>query len=111
MADITYADFEKVEIRAGRIIRVEEFPKARKPAYKLWIDFGDLGTKKSSAQITDFYTPETLLNRQVLAVTNFPPRQVADFMSEVLVLGVVLEGGAVALIQADREVPLGLRVL
>ncbi|MBD1910893.1 MULTISPECIES: tRNA-binding protein [unclassified Leptolyngbya] len=111
MAEITYADFEKVEIRAGRIIRVEEFPKARKPAYKLWIDFGELGTKRSSAQITDFYTPETLLNRQVLAVTNFPPRQVADFMSEVLVLGVVLDGGAVALIQPDREVPLGLRVL
>ncbi|WP_439341478.1 hypothetical protein [Vacuolonema iberomarrocanum] len=75
------------------------------------MDFGELGIKKSSAQITDFYTPETLVGRQVLAVTNFPPRQVADFMSEVLVLGVVLEDGAVALIQPDRPVPIGLRVL
>jgi len=110
MAAITYTEFEQVEIRAGRIVQAEAFPKARKPAYKLWIDFGALGTKKSSAQITDFYTPETLIGRQVLAVTNFPPRQVADFMSEVLVLGVVLEDGAVALIQPDREVPPGLRV-
>lgn len=111
MAEITYFDFEKVEIRAGRITQAEPFLKARKPAYKLWIDFGDFGIKKSSAQITDFYTPDSLVGRQVLAVTNFPPRQIADFMSEVLVLGVVLEGGAVALIRPDRDVPLGLRVL
>lgn len=111
MGTITYADFEQVEIRVGQVVQAEEFPKARKPAYKLWIDFGDLGVKKSSAQITHFYKPETLVGRQVLAVTNFPPRQVADFMSEVLVLGVVLEDGAVALIQPDRPVPPGLRVL
>ncbi|MEO1210219.1 MAG: tRNA-binding protein [Cyanobacteria bacterium J06638_20] len=111
METITFADFEQVEIRVGQVVQAEEFPKARKPAYKLWIDFGELGIKKSSAQITHFYTPETLVGRQVLAVTNFPPRQVADFMSEVLVLGVVLEDGAVALIQPDRPVPLGLRVL
>lgn len=111
MTDLTYTDFERVEIRVGIIVQVEEFPKARKPAYKLWIDFGELGIKKSSAQITALYQPETLLNRQILAVTNFPPRQVADFMSEVLVLGVVLEDGAVALIQPDRPVGRGLRVL
>lgn len=111
MAEITYADFDKVEIRVGRIIRVEDFPKARKPAYKLWIDFGELGVKKSSAQITKLYAPETLLDRQVLAVTNFSPRQVADFISEVLVLGVVVEDGEVVLIQPDRPVPVGKRLL
>lgn len=108
---ITYADFEKVEIRVGRVVRAETFPQARKPAYRLWIDFGEWGVKQSSAQITQLYTPEDLVDRQVLAVTNFPPRQVANFMSEVLVLGVVLEDGAVTLVQPDRAVPLGKRVL
>jgi len=108
---ISYADFEKIEIRAGRIVRAESFPKARKPAYKLWIDFGELGIKQSSAQITKLYTAEELAGRQVLAVTNFPPRQVADFISEVLVLGVVLEDGSVVLIKPDREVPPGARIL
>ena len=107
---ITYEDFEKVEIRVGKIIKVEDFPKARKPAFKLWIDFGDLGVKKSSAQITKLYEKENLINKSVLAVTNFPPRQIADFMSEVLVLGVVLNDGEVILIQPDREVALGKRV-
>ena len=107
---ITYEDFEKVEIRVGRIIKTEDFPNARKPAYKLWIDFGDLGIKKSSAQITKLYSLEDLLNKSILAVTNFPPRQIADFMSEVLVLGVVLNDGEVVLIQPDREVDLGKRV-
>lgn len=112
MNQITYDDFEKVEIRVGKIIQVEDFPKARKPAYKLWIDFGEtLGIKKSSAQITTLYTKEDLADRHILAVTNFPPRQVADFMSEVLVLGIVLEDGAVALVQPDRPVPLGKRLL
>lgn len=111
MQMITYTDFEQVEIRVGRVVQAEALPQARKPAYKLWIDFGALGVKKSSAQITALYTPDTLMGRQVLAVTNLPPRQVADFMSEVLVLGVVLEDGAVALIQPDRPVPLGLRIL
>lgn len=112
MAQITYTDFEKVEIRVGKVIQVENFPKARKPAYKLWIDFGEeLGIKKTSAQITQLYAKEDLLDRLVLAVTNFPPRQVADFMSEVLVLGVVLDDGEVALVQPDRPVPLGKRLL
>jgi tRNA-binding protein len=106
-----YCDFEKLEIRVGQVQRVEEFPEARRPAYKLWIDFGELGLKKSSAQVTALYTPEDLVQRQVLAVTNFPPRQIANFMSEVLVLGVVLEDGAVALVQPDRHVPLGARLL
>ncbi|MBD2213143.1 tRNA-binding protein [Calothrix sp. FACHB-156] len=108
---ITYDDFEKVEIRVGKVIQVEDFPAARKPAYKLWIDFGDLGIKKSSAQITKLYQPENLLNKLILAVTNFPPRQIADFMSEVLVLGVVLDDGEVVLIQPDRDVILGKRIL
>ncbi|BAZ01263.1 export-related chaperone CsaA [Tolypothrix tenuis PCC 7101] len=108
---ITYEDFEKVEIRVGKVIQVEDFPAARKPAYKLWIDFGDLGIKKSSAQITKLYQPENLLNKLILAVTNFPPRQIADFMSEVLVLGVVLDDGEVVLIQPDRDVTLGQRIL
>ncbi|MBD2314549.1 tRNA-binding protein [Desertifilum sp. FACHB-1129] len=109
---IDYSDFEKVQICVGKIIKAEGFPKARKPAYKLWIDFGDeLGIKKSSAQITHFYNPIDLIDRQILAVVNFPPRQIADFLSEVLVLGVVLPSQEVALIQPDRDVPLGLRVL
>ncbi|WP_017655233.1 tRNA-binding protein [Fortiea contorta] len=111
MSQISYEDFEKVEIRVGKIIQVEEFTKAKKPAYKLWIDFGDLGVKKSSAQITKLYQHEDLLDKLILAVINFPPRQIADFMSEVLVLGVVLDDGDVVLIQPDRAVPLGKRIL
>lgn len=107
---IAYGDFEKVEMRVGRIVRAEAFPRARKPAYKLWIDFGEpLGVRKSSAQVTALYTAEALVGRQVVAVTNFPPRQVADFMSEVLVLGVPLDG-EVVLLQPEREVPPGGRV-
>jgi tRNA-binding protein len=107
----TYADFEKIEMRVGKVVRAETFPQAKKPAYRLWIDFGALGVRKSSAQITKLYKPEELVGRQVIAVTNFPPRQVANFMSEVLVLGVVLEDGGVALIGPDREVPPGSRIL
>jgi tRNA-binding protein len=110
MTLITYDDFAKVEIRVGKIIDVKDFPKARKPAYKLWIDFGELGIKKSSVQITMLYTPEELIERQILAVTNFPPRQIANFLSEVLVLGVVLDNDEVALIQCDSSVPLGKRI-
>jgi len=106
---ITYDDFAKVDMRIGKIIDARDFPKARKPAYRLWIDFGELGIKKSSAQITHLYTREELINKLVVAVVNFPPRQVADFISEVLVLGVDTEGG-VALLQPDREVPIGKRV-
>lgn len=111
MTQITYEDFEKIEIRVGKIIRTELFPKARKPAYKLWIDFGELGVKKSSAGLTKLYRCEELVGKSILAVTNFPPRQVADFMSEVLVLGVVMGDGEVALVQPDRDVPPGLRIL
>jgi tRNA-binding protein len=110
MAQITYDDFEKVEIRVGKIIKVEEFPKARKPAYKLWIDFGELGIKKSSSGITKLYKKEELVGQLITAVTNFPPRQVADFMSEVLVLGVVQDNNEVLLIQPQRDVQLGQRV-
>jgi tRNA-binding protein len=111
MAQITYDDFERVNIHVGKIIKVEDFTKARKSAYKLWIDFGDLGVKKSSAQITPLYGEDELVGRLVLAVTNLTPRQIADFMSEVLVLGVVLDGGEVVLVQPERQVPLGKRVL
>jgi len=107
MNEITFDQFEAVEIRVGRILRAEDFPKARKPAYKLWIDFGELGERKTSAQLTRHYTPETLVGRQVLAVVNFPPRQIADFMSEVLVLGVPDADGEVVLIHPDQDVPLG----
>ena len=111
MKTVTYDDFAQLELRVGKVVRAEEFPKARKPAYKMWIDFGELGIKKSSAQITKLYQVEELIGRQVIAVTNFPPRQIADFMSDVLVLGVVLEDGDVALITRDRKVPPGSRIL
>ena len=107
----TYADFEKLEIRVGRVVKAEPFPEARKPAYKLQIDFGPLGIKRSSAQITALYTPEELVGRLVVAVTNFPPKPIAGYVSEVLVLGVVLDGGRVVLIGPDRDVPLGSRIL
>ena len=91
-----YDDFAKLDIRAGTIITAERFPKARKPAYKLTIDFGpDIGIKRSSAQITDYYTPENLIGKKILAVVNFPPRQIADFFSEVLVLGTESSGGII----------------
>lgn len=108
---ISYEDFEKVEIRVGKIIKVEDFPKARKPAYKLLIDFGELGVKKSSAGITKLYDKEQLVGQMIIAVTNFPPRQVADFMSEVLVLGVVEDNQEVVLVKPERAVQLGQRIL
>ncbi|QUH25633.1 tRNA-binding protein [Serpentinicella alkaliphila] len=105
-----FKDFEKLDIRVGEIIKVEEFPEARKPSLKLLIDFGDeLGIKKSSAQITELYDEQSLLGNQVLAVINFPPRQVANFMSEVLVLGVYNKDGVV-LIQPDRKVAKGSKL-
>lgn len=106
----TYQDFEKIEMRVGQIIRAEPFPKARKPAYKCWIDFGEYGVKKSSAQITQHYELEELVGRKVIAVTNFPPKQVADFMSEVLILGAVSSEGGITLLQLDHDAPLGSRV-
>lgn len=107
---ITFDDFLKVDIRVGRIVQAEPFPQARKPAYKLLIDFGELGQKKSSAQITKHYTPEELVGRQVLAVVNFPPRQIGPFMSEVLTLGVPDAEGEVVLIGPGSEVPTGGRL-
>ncbi len=111
MSAISFDDFLKVDIRVGQITRVEPFPEARKPAYKLWVDFGgEIGEKKSSAQITRHYAPETLLGRQVLAVVNFPPRQIGKVMSEVLVLGVPDAEGEVVLLGTDHDVPLGGRL-
>jgi len=107
---IDYNDFTKVEMRVGRVLEVNDFPKARKPAYQMVIDFGDLGIKKTSAQITEEYTKDELIGRMVIAVTNFPPKQIADFMSEVLVLGVNNEKGHVILLQPEKDVFVGQRV-
>ena len=108
---ISFDDFMNVDIRVGRITRAEPFPEARKPALKLWIDFGpELGEKRSSAQITAHYTPETLIGRQVLAVVNFPPRQIGPVMSEVLTLGVPDVDGEVVLVGPGHEVPPGGRL-
>ena len=107
---ITWSDFEKVDIRTGTIIDAKPFPKARKPAYQLTIDFGDLGLRRSSAQITVHYQPETLIGLQIVAVVNFPPKQIAHFMSECLVLGSVDADGVVTLLQPERPVANGLRI-
>ncbi|WP_299195291.1 tRNA-binding protein [uncultured Erythrobacter sp.] len=112
LAEITFDDFMAVDIRAGTVIAAEPFPEARKPAIKLRVDFGgEIGVKKSSAQITDHYTPEALLGRKVMAVVNFPPRQIGPFMSEVLVLGFADEDGAIVLAAPDMEVPDGARLI
>lgn len=108
---ISYEDFHRVEIRVGRVERAEAFPEARRPAFKLWIDFGaDVGVRKTSAQITRHYTVEELPGRLVIAVTNFPPKQIGTFMSEVLVLGVPDEDGEVVLLRPDLAVPVGGRM-
>ena len=111
MAEISFDDFLKVEIHTGRILRAEPFPEARKPAIKMWIDFGpELGEKKTSAQITVHYTCEALVGRQVAAVVNFPPRQIGKFMSEVLTLGFSDDNGDIVLIQPSKTVPNGGRL-
>jgi tRNA-binding protein len=111
MTDATFDDFMKLDIRVGKIVRVEPFPEARKPAYKLWVDFGtEIGEKKSSAQITDNYKIEELIGKRVLAVVNFPPRQIGPVKSEILVLGLPDADGAIVLIAPDKDVPLGGRL-
>ncbi|MFC0775652.1 tRNA-binding protein [Terrimonas alba] len=108
---ISWDDFEKIDIRVGTIVEVNDFPKARKPAYKLVVDFGnEIGLKRSSAQITALYTREELLNRQVIAVVNFPPKKIADFVSECLVLGVYDENKNVILLQPGKPVTNGMKV-
>lgn len=108
---ISFLDFMKVDIRSGTVVKVEQFPEARRPAYKLWIDFGQaIGNKAASPQLTRLYTPEQLQDRQVLAVVNFPPKQIAKFLSEVLVLGVPDEKNEVVLIQPEHRVPNGSRL-
>lgn len=108
---ISFDDFLKVDVRVGRVIEAEVFPEARKPAYKMRIDFGpEIGIKKTSAQITRHYTPETLVGKLVMAVVNFPPRQIGPVMSEVLTLGVPDEDGEVVLLSPDKDVPIGGRL-
>ena len=108
---IDYPAFDAVEMRVGTIVAIEEFPQARKPAYKLTIDFGAaVGTKRSSAQIVDLYSPESLIGAQVVGVVNFPPKRIAGFQSEVLVLGAADEAGSVVLLRPERSLPNGSRV-
>lgn len=111
MSEITFDDFLKVDIRVGEVTRAEAYPEARKPAIKMWIDFGDeIGERRTSAQVTAHYDPASLVGKQVMAVVNFPPRQIGKFMSEVLVLGLPDENGEIVLIGPDGEVPLGGRM-
>ena len=107
---IEWSDFEKIDIRVGTILEIKDFPKAKKPAWQLILDFGELGIKKSSAQITDLYEQQQLIGRQVLAVVNFPPKQIADFFSECLVLGVYTDKKEVVLVSPDRRVENGWKL-
>ena len=111
MSPISWSDFEKIEIRSGTIIDVKDFPKARKPSYQIWVDFGaGFGIKRSSAQVTDHYRKEDLIDKQIIAVINFPPKQIADFFSECLILGVYDENNHVILLQPERPVKNGKRI-
>lgn len=107
---ISWLDFEKIDIRTGTVINVEDFPEAKRPAYKLFIDFGELGIKKTSAQVTKLYKKEDLLGKQLVAVVNFPPKQIANFMSECLVLGAVGEDGEVSLLSPHHNVSNGQKI-
>ena len=107
---ISWQDFEKVEMRVGTVVAAEDFPEARNPAYRLTVDFGSHGIKKSSAQITKLYKREELVGRQVIAVTNFPPKQIVNFSSECLVLGVIASDKEIILLQPERKVEIGLRI-
>ncbi|MFD1258306.1 tRNA-binding protein [Mucilaginibacter terrae] len=111
MQTITWADFEKVELRAGTILEAQDFPKARKPAYQLKVDFGELGIKWSSAQITKHYTKEELIGRQIVGVVNFPEKQIANFMSQFLVTGLADENGDIVLTTVERPVPNGSKLI
>lgn len=111
METITWQEFEKVELLAGTIVQIEDFPKARKPAYKIWVDLGDeIGVKRSSAQVTSLYTKEELLGTQVVCVANFPTKQIADFISEVLVTGFALPSGEIVLSRPERPVQNGTKI-
>jgi tRNA-binding protein len=111
MAEISFDDFLKVDIRVGKVLRAEPYPEARKPAIKMWVDFGpEIGERKTSAQVTYHYTPDELVGKKVVGVVNFPPRQIGKFMSEVLVLGVPDDTGEVVLLTPDKDVPVGGRM-
>jgi tRNA-binding protein len=107
---LTWAEFEKVDMRVGVVVDAKDFPEARRPAYRLWVDFGPLGVKRSSVQITAHYRPEELVGRSVIAVVNFPPKQIGPFVSEVLVLGAYDDAGQVILLQPDRAVAPGAKI-
>ncbi|MBI4148114.1 tRNA-binding protein [Candidatus Woesearchaeota archaeon] len=111
MSQITWSDFERIDLRVGTIVEVDDFPEAKKPAYKLLIDLGDLGLKKSSAQITKVYQKHELVGKQVVCVTNFPPKQIANFVSEVLTTGFSNERGEIVLAQPERKVPNGAKLM
>lgn len=111
MNELSWSDFEKTDLRAGTIIRVEDFPEARKPAYQIWVDFGEvLGVKKTSAQVTALYSKEELLGKQIIGVVNFPPKQIGKFISEFLLTGFPDENGHVVIAQTERKVKNGLRL-
>jgi tRNA-binding protein len=110
MSEITWSEFERVDMRVGTIVRAEPFPEARQPAYKLWIDLGALGERRSSARITERYRPEDLVGRQVVCVVNFPPKRIGPFVSEVLVLGAYASRDEVVLLRPDGDVALGSRI-